>query len=265
MVWGPPGRWDLYSHTTRIYYSHTKSLFHMGRWMKVLSARGGLFSFQGLFEWGSWPKKTLLGVGGFTCGVRIKHQPTDCWSILKHVLLCWCVHTISWAILNGICFMHMDIYNYVYAYIHTHTYTYIIYYINKYNNMCVWYIPLFIYPPFVSLSWDAWFYLNTAPHQLAFGPAPDWKASPGPGTTPSWPGGAVRPHGFVWKCWVYSQWNSHLIGIMISKTRLGLGVHYFQTHPHVFELGQIWVMWCLKDLSKDAVLSMTFTGVVMIF
>ena len=26
------------------------------------------------------------------------------------------------------------------------------------------------------------------------------------------------PHGFVWKCWVYSQWNSHLIGIMISKT-----------------------------------------------
>jgi hypothetical protein len=29
---------------------------------------------------------------------------------------------------------------------------------------------------------------------------------------------------------VYSQWNSHLIGIMISKT-LGLGVHYFQTHP----------------------------------
>ena len=25
-------------------------------------------------------------------------------------------------------------------------------------------------------------------------------------------------YGFVWKCWVYSQWNSHLIGIMISKT-----------------------------------------------
>ena len=24
--------------------------------------------------------------------------------------------------------------------------------------------------------------------------------------------------GFVWKCLVYSQWNSHLIGIMISKT-----------------------------------------------
>ena len=23
---------------------------------------------------------------------------------------------------------------------------------------------------------------------------------------------------FVWKCWVYSQWNSHLIGTMISKT-----------------------------------------------
>ena len=27
-----------------------------------------------------------------------------------------------------------------------------------------------------------------------------------------------RKHGFVWKCWVYSQWNSHLIGIRISKT-----------------------------------------------
>ena len=26
------------------------------------------------------------------------------------------------------------------------------------------------------------------------------------------------PIGFVWKCWVYSQWNSNLIGIMISKT-----------------------------------------------
>ena len=23
---------------------------------------------------------------------------------------------------------------------------------------------------------------------------------------------------WTWKCWVYSQWNSHLIGIMISKT-----------------------------------------------
>ena len=25
----------------------------------------------------------------------------------------------------------------------------------------------------------------------------------------------VGRYGFVWKCWVYSQWNSHLIGIMI--------------------------------------------------
>ena len=30
---------------------------------------------------------------------------------------------------------------------------------------------------------------------------------------------------------VYSQWNSHLIGIMISKTIGYNGVHYFQTHP----------------------------------
>ena len=31
---------------------------------------------------------------------------------------------------------------------------------------------------------------------------------------------------------VYSQWNSHLIGIMIIN-QLGLGVHYFQTHPYL--------------------------------
>ena len=32
---------------------------------------------------------------------------------------------------------------------------------------------------------------------------------------------------------VYSQWNSHLIGIMISKTIGFNGVHYFQTHPYL--------------------------------
>ena len=37
--------------------------------------------------------------------------------------------------------------------------------------------------------------------------------------------------GFVWKCWVYSQWNSHLIGIMISKTIGFRGTQHFQTHP----------------------------------
>ena len=26
-----------------------------------------------------------------------------------------------------------------------------------------------------------------------------------------------KTYGFVWKCWVYSQWNSHLIGIMITN------------------------------------------------
>ena len=35
-----------------------------------------------------------------------------------------------------------------------------------------------------------------------------------------------------WKCWVYSQWNSHLIGIMISKTIGFRGLAYFQTHPN---------------------------------
>ena len=31
---------------------------------------------------------------------------------------------------------------------------------------------------------------------------------------------------------VYPQWNSHLVGIMISKTIGFLGVHYFQTNPY---------------------------------
>ena len=31
---------------------------------------------------------------------------------------------------------------------------------------------------------------------------------------------------------VYSQWNSHLIGIMIRQTIGYTGVHYFQTHPN---------------------------------
>ena len=33
------------------------------------------------------------------------------------------------------------------------------------------------------------------------------------------------PYGFVWKRWVYSHWNSHLVGIMISKTIGYNGVH----------------------------------------
>ena len=39
-------------------------------------------------------------------------------------------------------------------------------------------------------------------------------------------------YGFVWKCWVYSQWNSHSIGIMISKTTGFRGTQHFQTHPY---------------------------------
>ena len=39
-------------------------------------------------------------------------------------------------------------------------------------------------------------------------------------------------YGFVWKCWVYSQWNSHLIGMMTSKTIGFRGLAYFQTHPY---------------------------------
>ena len=43
----------------------------------------------------------------------------------------------------------------------------------------------------------------------------------------------LEPYGFVWKCWVYSQWNSHLIGIMISKTSGFRGLAYFQTNPYI--------------------------------
>ena len=40
--------------------------------------------------------------------------------------------------------------------------------------------------------------------------------------------------GVIWVCLkigVYSQWNSHLIGIMISKTIGFRGTNHFQTHP----------------------------------
>ena len=36
-------------------------------------------------------------------------------------------------------------------------------------------------------------------------------------------------NGFVRKCWVYSQWNSHLIGIMISKTIGFMGTLFSDT------------------------------------
>ena len=40
----------------------------------------------------------------------------------------------------------------------------------------------------------------------------------------------IQKYGFVWKCWVYSQWNSHLIGIMISKT-IGFKATLFSDKP----------------------------------
>ena len=39
---------------------------------------------------------------------------------------------------------------------------------------------------------------------------------------------------------VYSQWNSHLIGIMISKTIGFRGTRHFQTHPY-----KMYESWCL--------------------
>ena len=38
---------------------------------------------------------------------------------------------------------------------------------------------------------------------------------------------------------VYSQWNSHLIGIMISKTSGFRGLAYFQTHPYTVYYGSL--------------------------
>ena len=79
-----------------------------------------------------------------------------------------------------------------------------------------------IFPPFdvftchifkaAICSWEMW-----------WGPLPEWvyrkkKVCKSP------------PYGFVWKCWVYSQWNSHLIGIMIMKT-IGFRATLFSDTP----------------------------------
>ena len=37
-------------------------------------------------------------------------------------------------------------------------------------------------------------------------------------------------YGFVWKCWVYSQWNSHLVGIVWSAKPLGVVAIFRHTH-----------------------------------
>ena len=49
-------------------------------------------------------------------------------------------------------------------------------------------------------------------------------------------------NGFVWKCWVYSQWNSHLTGIMISKTIGCRGTQHFQTHSNTSRFLEHWVL-----------------------
>ena len=46
---------------------------------------------------------------------------------------------------------------------------------------------------------------------------------------------------------VYSQWNSHLIRIMISKTIGFFGVRHFQTHPHITSCYYILSPWLLCD------------------
>ena len=49
-------------------------------------------------------------------------------------------------------------------------------------------------------------------------------------------------HGFVWKCWVYSQWNSRLIGIMISKT-IGFRGTLFSDTPTLRNWNQSRFWW----------------------
>ena len=53
---------------------------------------------------------------------------------------------------------------------------------------------------------------------------------------------------FIWVCLkmlgIYSQWNSHLIGIMISKTIGFRGTNHFQTHPFDIWMGWVWMAWC---------------------
>ena len=58
--------------------------------------------------------------------------------------------------------------------------------------------------------------------------------------------------GYVWKCWVYSQWNSHLVGIMISKTIGCRGLAYFQTNPSLIQSYQVRMEYWPSEASLRA-------------
>ena len=53
-------------------------------------------------------------------------------------------------------------------------------------------------------------------------------------------------YGFVWKCWVYSQWNSHLIGIMIINHWVQ-GYTIFR-HTHICSICWTQVSFWVKSL-----------------
>ena len=66
---------------------------------------------------------------------------------------------------------------------------------------------------------------------------------------------------------VYSQWNSHLIGIMISKTIgcRGLAYFHFQTNPPIFTSKEIISLWQVLGLPwrfwhSDNNPTITYTG-----
>ena len=57
---------------------------------------------------------------------------------------------------------------------------------------------------------------------------------------------------FVWKCWVYSQWNSHLIGIMISKT-IGFRDTLFSDIPICNHKSGFWTNPCNQIVASPSI------------
>ena len=126
-------------------------------------------------------------------------------------------------------YIYIYIYIYIYVYIH-HTgilerYIYIYIYIQRYRYR---YRYIYIY-------YYIYIYIHTLPeseHPTEWSPGrpsprprecPPRSALPAPVALGTWKTmagmggnhGQTNSFGYVWKCWVYSQWNSHLIGIMI--------------------------------------------------
>ena len=140
MVWGPPGRWDLYSHTTPILLYTTPILLPWeipipyGKMNESPVSQGGPISSMDI-GWESWPINSiefslslltwrLLGVGEQLSG---PYQTPTNWLpknhkalVTVHVLVY--AHNIMGDLERNMFHAYVRIYTYVYAYIHTHIY-----------------------------------------------------------------------------------------------------------------------------------------------